>query len=155
MFVDWFYDHDNATIAPGTRLGNFRLRAPLKPGFTFAFVRAGDTGSPPEGLPEVVRAQLALALSRTFNSQSVVTIGPKFSPDVARSVIAEDFYLGIQRLIGTRQLENSLAIQEAIEALVKYRERPSVFDNSPLVLTVRPAGGLESTILNALQLSMQ
>jgi hypothetical protein len=77
----------------------------------------------------VVRTQLLPALTRSFDSQSVVTIGPKFSPETSRSIIAEDFYMGIQRLIGNRQLsENSPGIQEALQALQNYRECPSVFE---------------------------
>ena len=154
MFVNWHYAVDEATILPGTALDEFVVTSDLKPGFSFAYVRAGPFISPPVDLPSLVQDQLVPVLSRTFNTQGVITIGPKFSAGASRIEIAQDFSLGIQRLIGDGRVQDSPSIQEAMLALSRYIERADVFANASMALTVSPANDVEAAILNALRLSM-
>ena len=153
VFLDWYsLDWNKSVIAPGQELGGFRVVSTLRPGFVVAYVQGGGfSPSLRDEMPEAVLEQSAPLLRKEFNSQQVLTIGPKFTADTRAAQIARDFQIGIGKLIERKQLQGSSpAIREALQALQLYSET----DEPPLVLRAKPQPGLETEVINALKISL-
>jgi hypothetical protein len=153
VFLSWYsLDWNKSVIAPGTELGGFRVISTLRPGFVVAYAQGG--GFSPnlrDDMPAAVLEQSVIVLRKEFNSQQVLTIGPKFAADTPAAEIARDFQIGIGKLIERKQLKGSSpAIREALQALQPYSEtyQPS------LVLRAKPQPGLETDVINALKVSL-
>ena len=144
-----------SAIHPGGALSGFEIASARKPGFTTAFVRGGQNvnlpSDLPSDLPPEVHQQAAPALAFEFNSQPVLTLGPKFDLTTPNISIVQDFHLGLQRLVQHRLLDRSPAVQEALSKLETYLKN----GGSPLQFNEKPAPGLETEILSGMKLSLQ
>ena len=140
-----------SAVHPGGALTGFEISSARKPGFTTAFVRGGQNVNLPSDLPPEVYQQAAPALTFEFNSQPVLTLGPKFDLGTPKVSIVQDFHLGLQRLVQHRLLDRSPAVQEALSKLETYLKNGGV----PLQFNEKPTLGLESEILSGMKLSLQ
>ncbi|HLQ77868.1 MAG TPA: hypothetical protein VK210_10965 [Terriglobia bacterium] len=155
-FLSWFFVDEKTAIKPGESVEGFGVVTKQKPGISMMYITGGYFASRPE-MPSPVSDQLIPVVSMQFNSQNVIAIAPKFPLGTARSVIAEDFYLGINRMMDSGQLDRkkpSLAIQEVLEKLQDYFRNVEGNANVPLSLSQKPQSPFEDALLKAVFLAM-
>lgn len=154
---------DGQGVVPGSEQGGFQINSVLTPGFVWAYVQNGMPFSLPSDTPSSVLKQAAPMFQLGNNSQSVLTIAPKFFPGTDKLRIVADFHFGINHLLRNGQLNpDSPAIRGSLEVLEQYLEAAQQADNvpldewvgPPLVFNVAVQEGLEKEIVNALRLSL-
>jgi len=158
----WQVGH--AGIEPGAELDGFQVASSLKPGLIVAHLRAGDPPTLRADLPRAVLEQAAPMLQPTHNSQSVLTIGPRFSAETPTLNIVADFHFAVSRLVRHGQLDgNSPAVREALQVLGQYLKSAAdqphdmpveSWVGPSLIFTTTPRPGLEADVLEALRLSV-
>ena len=133
-------------IDPGESAGTYTAVSSYRPGWTTAFVHSKQeiVGLPVYlgELPEEVRDEI-LFLHRWENRlTSVPIIGPRFSADAGREVIAENWRVGIQTLIAHGWLlKNSHYVGELLQAL----KDPSQVDLGASIRS-EPMTGMEAVL---------
>jgi hypothetical protein len=148
-FISWYIIDPRKPIGPGTALSGFSLSSELKPGFVVAYVRGGQRPKLTSEIPEAVLRQTVPLLQREYNSQNVLTIGPKFSATASVDTVVQDFRAGINRLVDAKRLDSeSAAVKEALQLLAKAGEAPQQ------AMRAQPKQGLEAEIIGALKLSL-
>jgi hypothetical protein len=151
-------------IEPGTDLEGFQVASSLRPGVILLHVRAGNPPALRADLPRQVLEQAAPMLQPTHNSQTVLTIGPRFSAATPTLRIAADYHFAISRLVRHQQLDGSSpAVREALQVLGHYLKSASEQPHDTpleswvgpsLVFNAVPQRGLEADVLNAMRLSL-
>jgi len=155
-------DPDASAILPGGELGGFRVTSRLKPGLTLAYVQGGIRPGIRGDMPRSVIEQTIPVMQVEFNSQNVVTIGPKFDAEAPRMEIVEDFHHGIGRMVDAGQLSGSSpAVRQALHVLEQCLETAGETGNGASAacgidsaFDAQPEPGVESDILNAMRLSL-
>jgi hypothetical protein len=149
ILMSWYILDDRRPIAPGSVLSGFNVSSELRPGFVVAYVRGGQEPRLTGEMPQVVLRQTVPLLQREYNSQNVLTIGPKFGARASVDAIAQDFRAGINRLIEAKRLNSeSAAVKEILQLLTKAGEAPQQ------AMRAQPRPGLEAEIIGALKLSL-
>ena len=151
-----FFSRTGNDIQPGNRnFDPFHVTSSYSPGFTTAFVRSGAAFDIPSELPSPVGDQIGMLARPEWDSQVVLILGPRFSPDTSGQAIAADFHIGISRLVRSGQLNGESAfVKEALAALgrsVQSGGIPAVRDVVNLLPKASP--GIESEIATAMQVS--
>ncbi len=150
-------------IEPGKDEVGFELVSSLKPGFTWGYAQSDAPQFLPSDLPEEVLAQVKPMLKIENNSQSFLTIGPKFYERTPLLRIVAEYHFGISSLIGKGELsEKSPAIEEALNVMEQYMESArqagdvelDEWIGPDLAFHVEPANGLEKDVIEALKLSL-
>ena len=96
----WRTSSEKLAIQAGSSMSLFSITSSFRPGWTIAYVGSDDGIEIPERpIPEEVEAGLYLLSRPEHYYSSVLTIGPKFGPDMDRTGIAGDWNLGIQMMI--------------------------------------------------------
>ena len=68
------------------------MKSQLMPGLTVAYAQGGGYPDPRRGdMPEAVLSQSDPIIQIEFNSQNILTVGPKFGPESSKALILEDF----------------------------------------------------------------
>ena len=157
---DSIHDPDASAIRPGQSLSGFKVKSGLMPGFTIAYVQGGDLPALRKDMPEAVLEQTDPIMQIEFNSQNMVTMGPKFSIASPKSHVAEDFRAGIDFLIEARSIQkDSPAILGAQEIIARCiddtnespgQARECRFDST---LLMRANSTVEMDILHAMNLN--
>ena len=108
-----------ARIAPGDTLDTFMLSTEALPGIVRAYIRGpSSTSTMRMNWTFSLREQLQPFRYMENNSLSISTIGPKFSPDADKRLIASDFLSSLEELIRTGELEGeSPFIQKVLSLL--------------------------------------
>ena len=125
VFLAWYVndprtnvDRDASAILPGSELDGFRVTSRLRPGMTLAYVQGGDAPGLRKDMPRAVLEQTVPLMQIEFNSQNLVTVGPKFDADATQHVIFADFHSGITRMADAGLLDlNSPAVGRALAVL--------------------------------------
>ena len=156
VLLSWYFMDEQAQVGRGMSLDGFAVSSIYGPGISVAYVTGGVHESPPGGLPDVVDEQLQRPLSKAFNTQSVLTIGPKFAPGTPRSRIAQDYYFGILRMVDTGLLERqSPFVAGILEKLQQYfNQNAEAFARAPFQIAQKPQNQLEQSLLRALTLAV-
>lgn len=163
VFLVWYeFGSDSAAILPGTKLKGFSVESRLLPGIIIAYVQGGEFPNLRGDMPEAVLAQSDPILQIEFNSQNIVTIGPKFEPETPKSIILEDFRRGIGLLVDANRIrQDSPSVRHVIEVLepcLAGSEETAIRiqDGCDLefAFSISPMPGVESEVLQAMQLSM-
>ncbi|MBO0858876.1 MAG: hypothetical protein J2P21_10475 [Chloracidobacterium sp.] len=150
------------SIQPGKMAASFQATSDLKPGFTTAYF----AGSRPVGvdreLPTEVMDQLTPMIRPEVNSRSLLMIGPLFSDSTSKTTIAANYHVGISMLIrGGKELSSdSPFILEVLATLSDYIKSQGVSGTANEVVpnlnfSNKPAPGLETDILNAINLAFK
>ena len=152
-FARWTTSMDEYPVAAGRTAGSFIAESTFRPGWTTAFVSAGKGIELPFEMPAEVYSELAV-LQRPENEQSIVlTIGPKFGPDVSAQWIAADWHLGILKLVNHGSLS---AESTYVKALLYALEQIAKADSWIALSTqARPTKGFEQKVHRAATLALQ
>ena len=151
-FARWTTSLDEHPVKPGETLSLFVADSSFRPGWTTAYASAGRGIEIPFEMPDEVYRELAI-LQRPENEQSIVlTIGPKFGPDVSSQWIAADWNLGVQKMIANGNLPRESAyISELLYALELVATADSQL---ALALRGKPAAGIEEKVHRAVSLAL-
>ena len=122
--IDWHSRRTKYRLAQGKALEPFGFTTEARPGIIRAYV----VGRPSliavrTSWGEELGGQLWAFNFPEVNSLSISTIGPKFSPDADKRLIASDFLSGLEELIRTGELAGkSLFIQKVLRHLETVAE---------------------------------
>jgi len=108
--VDWNSALSKYRLEPGNTLDAFMLSTEARPGIVRAYIEGAIEGFPRPHSPKLswgegVDNQLWAFDWLENNSLSISTIGPKFSPDADKRLIALDFIGSLEELIRAGELE--------------------------------------------------
>ena len=152
-FARWTTAIDEYPVAPGRALSDFVVDSAFRPGWTTAYASAGKGIEIPFEIPAEVYADLTV-LQRPENYQSfVLTVGPKFGPEISPRWIAADWHLGIQKMIVHGSLTaESRYVRDVLQAL----ERVATAESNAVTLAIRakPASGIEEKVHQAITLAL-
>ena len=169
VFLSWYVndpgtidDPDASAILPGSESAGFGVTSRLKPGLTLAYVKGGSRPGLRKDMPRAVLEQTVPVMQIEFNSQNVVTVGPKFDAESPKLEIAEDFHRGIGLMVDAGQINGSSpAIRQALRVLKRCLEMAGEtgdgstaacgFDSA---FDARPEPGVEADLLNAMRLGL-
>lgn len=169
VFLDWYVDDpasnvdpDASAILPGGELGGFRVTTRVKPGITLAYVQGGEPPALRKDMPRAVLEQTVPLMQIEFNSQNVVTVGPKFDADASQREILSDFYSGIVRMLDAGDIDsNSPAVGRALAVLqgclqtgVTVKEVSLAECDLDAAFGADAQAGVEAGLLNAMRLSL-
>lgn len=163
VFLVWYkFGPNSSPILPGKTMKGFKVKSQLMPGFTLAYAQGGDYPSLRGDMPEAVLSQTDPIMQIEFNSQNIITIGPKFAPESSKAVILGDFRRGIDMLVEAGQVKrDSPSVRHAFEALEQClaeekNDSSRLFASCDLdsAFGVSPALGIETDVLNAMRISM-
>ncbi len=134
-------------------MGQFVADSAFRPGWTNAYASAGRGIEVPFEMPAEVYRDFAI-LQRPENEQSIVlTIGPKFGPDVSPQWIAADWNLAVQKLVVRGGLSaQSAYVSELLEALEQLATAETPWT---LQLQATPAQGMERKLHAAIMLALE
>lgn len=151
-FARWSASANGRPIEAGETASLFSATSNFRPGWTMAYVGAGQGLRIPHDLPPLVQEEVYV-LQRPENNYSVVlTVGPKFSPTVSAQWIAVDWHLGVQKMIVHQQLSSdSPYLQELLLALRQLAQADNPY---PLEVSAEPAAGLESVVDKAIRMAL-
>lgn len=144
-FSRWTTPLVQHAIQAGSSLSLFTVTSDYRPGWTTAYVGSRDTIRIPDlSISKEITAGLEV-LSRLENYySSVLTIGPKFGPDIDRSWIAGDWHLGIQMMIAHGLLSaNSRYVSELLSSLSRIAQSEVRIN---FEVDRKPSDGMESVI---------
>lgn len=114
--IDWFSQNDPG-VARNAVLGLYKVRSKALPGIVVSYFEGDSLIGADSSWPPNVLDQL-LALNWTENdSVSLLTIGPKFDPNLSRSAIAKDYLGVIDGAIKQKRIRTSAFLVEAISRL--------------------------------------
>ena len=127
-FVTWVTSLNERPIRAGQALGSFTVISDFRPGFTTAYVGGGAGLRLPHGIPGEVLIELEY-FQRPENFHTVLlTLGPKFGPDVSAQWPAADWHLGLQRLMAAGRLSaDSAYVQSLLFALEQLAQADQPF----------------------------
>ena len=92
VFLDWYrFGPDSSRFLPGTTMKGFKVKSQLMPGLIVAYAQGGSHPARRGDMPEAVLSQSDPILQIEFNSQNILTVGPKFGPESSKALILEDF----------------------------------------------------------------
>lgn len=169
VFLDWYVndphtnvDPDASAIPPGGDLDGFRVTTRGKPGMTLAYVQGGDPPGLRKDMPSAVLEQTVPLMQLEFNSQNVVTVGPKFDADASQREIFRDFYSGIVRMLDAGQIDRSspavgralAVLQACLQAGAIVKTGSSMGCDLEATLGAHAQAGVEAGVLNAMRLSL-
>ncbi len=117
-FARWSTSLDEYPIAVGERAAGFVVKSSFRPGWTTAYVGAGEGIRLPTATPGPVREEISVLARPEIKNSLVLTIGPKFSPDATPQWVASDWNLGVQKLVNRGRLSDSAYVQGLLFALV-------------------------------------
>ena len=118
-FARWSTSLDEYPIRVGGRATGFVVKSRFRPGWTTAYVGAGEgIRLPTAAVPEAVREEISVLARPEIKNSLVLTIGPKFSPDATPQWVASDWNLGVQKLVNRGRLSDSAYVQGLLFALV-------------------------------------
>ena len=117
-FARWSTSLDEYPIAVGGRAAGFVVKSSFRPGWTTAYVGAGEGIRLPTATPGPVREEISVLARPEIKNSLVLTIGPKFSPDATPQWVASDWNLGVQKLVNRGRLSDSAYVQGLLFALV-------------------------------------
>ena len=154
----WSFQKPEVVIAPGESKGGFELESELRPGFTVAFARkseAVDVKTATQGnVPKDVKEQMDQILQLEYNSQTVLTLGPKFDKAADDHTIAEDFIQGIFLLSRAGKLElSSDFVRNTLNDLTAVKAGTSA--SGVVKLATAPRGAVETELASALKISLK
>ena len=110
-FARWSTSLDEYPIAVGGKAAGFVVKSSFRPGWTTAYVGAGEGIHLPTAVPGPVREEISVLARPEIKNSLVLTIGPKFSPDATPQWVASDWNLGVQKLVNRGRLSDSAYIQ--------------------------------------------
>src|SRR5262249_55558588 len=118
----WSFEKDAEVIQPGSTKKGFELESELKPGFTVGYLRKAASVAAvvatSGNVPKAVKDQLDSLLTVEYNSETVLTLGPKFDKAVDDRTVALDFIEGIGFLNRSGALDpNSEFVKNALSEL--------------------------------------
>ena len=163
VFLDWYrFGPDSSRFLPGTTMKGFKVKSQLMPGLTVAYAQGGSHPARRGDMPEAVLSQSDPILQIEFNSQNILTVGPKFGPESSKALILEDFRRGIDLQVDSGQTELDFpSVRHALEVvqqcLAGGDKNPSGDLRScdlDFAFSLNPTPGLESDVLNAMRLSL-
>lgn len=125
--VNWHAHRAKYDIAQGKALEPFGFTTEARPGIVRAYVIVATLISRRANWADDLRGQLWAFQFNEINSLSISTIGPKFSPDADKRLIAVDFLGSLEELIEAGELEG---------------ESPFIRKVLPLLETVASSGGV-------------
>jgi hypothetical protein len=98
----WSFQKPENVVQPGQSKTGFELESQLNPGFTIAYLRKAESVesrvATHGNVPKAVKDQIDLLLAVEYNSQTVLTLGPKFDRNTDHHTVALDFIEGINVL---------------------------------------------------------
>jgi hypothetical protein len=135
-----------------------RLQSTYIPGFTDAFVegQVANQFTPADlkGLPDSVAAQVRAFLQPGIGSSGHTVLAPLFRPGASKPVIADNYYIGIKKLMRTRMLGQDSAYTGALSnALELFLQNGGA--GALTLPTVAPSTALDSTIQQAASLAFK
>ena len=142
-FARWSTSLDEYPIRVGGRATGFEVKSRFRPGWTTAYVGAGEGIRLPSAVPEAVSEEISVLARPEIKNSLVLTIGPKFSPDAALQWVASDWHLGVQKLVNRGRLRDSAYVQKLLFALAAVAEADSAI---PLQVDTQPTTPEESEI---------
>ena len=152
-FARWTTTTEEHPIEPGQALAQFVVDSAFRPGWTTAYASAGRGIEVPFEMPSEVYKELAV-LQKPENEQSfVLTIGPKFGPEISPQWIASDWHLGIQKMV----VHGSLAAESGyVRELLNALEQVATAESQVVTLTIRaePISGFEEKVHRAINLAL-
>ncbi|OFW01758.1 MAG: hypothetical protein A3H94_01660 [Acidobacteria bacterium RIFCSPLOWO2_02_FULL_60_20] len=149
-FISWTLPR--GSIAPGTKVGGFRVISSFRPGLTTSYAIASELTSYPDE-PDSDWLRDLLPLKKFGVSQKVtVAIGPRFSPETSSLLVASAFVEDVEALIQDEWLDGqSPFIQQLLSRLRSYVQTQG---SSGLGVQASPHPGFETEIANAIRLSL-
>ena len=164
VFLDWYrFGPDSSRFLPGTTMKGFKVKSQLMPGLTVAYAQGGGYPDPRRGdMPEAVLSQSDPIIQIEFNSQNILTVGPKFGPESSKALILEDFRRGIDLQVDSGQTELDFpSVRHALEVVQQCLAGGDENSSGDLrscdldfAFSLNPTPGLESDVLNAMRLSL-
>lgn len=150
-YVSWIGEEAD-TLPPGKAIANLTMTSRYLPGLTTAYIMHFPTIDIADDLPEEVISQLEPVAHPTWSSKHPVMIGPRYSLETPRTVIADDLRKGIKALVIEKVLDRgSPAVEELLKALANIG--PSA--DPKIILHSRPGNSLERALLEAVSLSLE
>lgn len=152
----WSFGKAEAVIQPGTVKTGFELESELRPGFTVAYLRKAESVesrvATHGNVPKAVKDQIDAILAVEYNSQTLLTIGPKFDKFADDYAVASDFAEGIGVLSRSGILDpNSEFVKNTLAELKRMKQG----DSASIIKLTSPAGTpAETQVLSALKLSL-
>ena len=166
VFLDWYefdLNSNSSQFLPGTTMKGFNVKSQLMPGLTVAYASGGASPDPRRGdMPEAVLSQSDPIIQIEFNSQNILTVGPKFGPESSKALILEDFRRGIDLQVDSGQTELDFpSVRHALEVVQQCLAGGDKNSSGDLrscdldfAFSLNPTPGLESDVLNAMRLSL-
>ena len=136
-FARWSTSLDEYPIRVGGEAAGFVVKSSFRPGWTTAYVGAGEGIHLPTAVPGPVREEISVLARPEIKNSLVLTIGPKFSPDATPQWVASDWNLGIQKLLNRGRLSRDSAyVQGLLVALAAVAAADSAI---PFQVKTQPA----------------
>ena len=163
VFLDWYrFGPDSSQFHPGTTMKGFKVKSQLMPGLIVAYAQGGSHPARRGDMPEAVLSQSDPILQIEFNSQNILTVGPKFGPESSKALILEDFRRGIDLQVDSGQTELDFpSVRHALEVVQQCLAGGDENSSGDLrscdldfAFSLNPTPGLESDVLNAMRLSL-
>ena len=166
VFLVWYefdLNSNSSQFHPGTTMKGFKVKSQLMPGLTVAYASGGGDPDPRRGdMPEAVLSQSDPIIQIEFNSQNILTVGPKFGPESSKALILEDFRRGIDLHVDSGQTELDFpSVRHALEVVQQCLAGGDENSSGDLrscdldfAFSLNPTPGLESDVLNAMRLSL-
>jgi hypothetical protein len=151
----------NGELEPLGSTSGFQITSRFRPGVAVAFAQNRATSeysaAAAKNLPDSIQAQMAVALSPSWDSAQTVTIAPRFDSNVPKDLIASDFHRWISHLstVGTLSADSPF-VKSALASLTSYVQSPGAQTLIPdLSFLATAAPGLETEIATAMRLSLR
>ena len=136
-FARWSTSLDEYPIRVGGEAAGFVVKSSFRPGWTTAYVGAGEGIRLPSATPGPVREEITVLARPEIKNSLVLTMGPKFSPDATPQWVASDWNLGIQKLLNRGRLSRDSAyVQGLLVALAAVAAADSAI---PFQVKTQPA----------------
>lgn len=118
--INWHAQLTEYVLSQGDTLQPFGFTTEALPGIVRAYVVGSPTLiSRKSSWPDDLIDQLSAFDFGENNSLSISTIGPKFSPDADKSVIASDFLSSLEELIRTKELAGESPFIQKVPRLLE------------------------------------